>query len=91
MMARDDAFAKKFHTENRRINRDNKALPEAASAGHASLMRPKGPLPGVLFVGYRYAVARTLSRRSLRRDWPGGVMSFSSMVFPSRQARPKKR
>jgi hypothetical protein len=54
-------------------------------------MRPKGPLPGVLFVGYRYAVARTLSRRSLRRDWPGGVMSFSSMVFPSRQARPKKR
>src|SRR6185503_2825175 len=52
-----------------------KHTPRAARMGHASLMRPEGPLPDVSFVECRYAVVRTEPRRSWRRDWPGCVMS----------------
>ena len=57
-----------------------RCAPGAAKAGLASLMRPLEAAPGMPFVGCRYAVARAMPRRSLRRDWPGGVMSSPSSV-----------
>jgi len=37
-------------------------------------MRPKRPFPARRSPGFRYAVTRTLPRRSSRLSWPGGVI-----------------
>jgi hypothetical protein len=62
------------------VRRECGCAPGAAKAGLASLMRPLGPLPECRSCVCRYDVARAMPRRSLRRYWPGGVMSSPSSV-----------
>jgi hypothetical protein len=67
-----------------------KSRRERPSVGLASLMRPLGPLPECRSWVCRYDVARAMPRRSLRRYWPGGVMSSPSFGSSRSLARPER-